>query len=104
MQCGPDRFSGEQPEKALSPDEGMTGARNGMKCPSCGFENPPENKYCGNCSRILSARSIWSFHDQAWWNLNEEEKINRLKWIGILTIIIVTLLLVLFVMSKSIIS
>jgi Double zinc ribbon len=25
-----------------------------MRCPSCGFENPPEMKFCGQCGTTLS--------------------------------------------------
>jgi uncharacterized membrane protein YvbJ len=66
-----------------------------MKCPKCGYENLPDSKYCGSCMRTLGQKSFWSFHDQAYWNLTEEEKIKRIKYWVLPSFIIGSLIIVL---------
>jgi uncharacterized membrane protein YvbJ len=73
----------------------------GLKCPKCGYDNPAEYKYCANCSRTLYKRRLWSFHDQAIWNLTPVEKKRRLIWTGIFALISFTLLLVFLILMKA---
>jgi uncharacterized membrane protein YvbJ len=64
-----------------------------MKCPKCGYENLPDSRYCGNCTRTLGPKAFWSFHDQAYWNLSEEEKVRRIKYWVLPSLIIGSILL-----------